>query len=172
MVKKKKKYVSTRKVLKIPPEYFEAISYGSEIFPILYQFENGLRLATHKHLTTCYGSNWWEEKLRTELSTIYEYVENQKNRKSYMPWLGDSSVTTPLPIHSITLGQIEEVIKKYKSECIPTLFPTIEFFLGHMEIIKRVRNLFSHMYPCISKHDIVVAKREIKTLCDHLATKI
>jgi osmotically inducible protein OsmC len=54
---------------------------------------------------------------------------------------------------------LEEVVKRYRSDCIPELFPTIEFFLGHMEVIKRVRNLYSHMFPCITKQDCTLAKR-------------
>jgi hypothetical protein len=72
----------------------------------------------------------------------------------------------------VTLGHLEEIIKKYRSDCIPELFPTLEFFLGHMEVIKRVRNLYSHMFPCISRSDIRVAKREILTLAAHLNTKL
>ncbi len=51
----------------------------------------------------------------------------------------------------ITLGQLEEIVKAYKSDCIPQLFPNIEFFVGHMELIKRVRNMYSHMFPCITR---------------------
>ena len=79
---------------------------------------------------------------------------------------------TVLPVHLVTLGHLEEITKKYRSDCIPELFPTIEFFLGHMEVIKRVRNLYSHMFPCISRSDINVAKREILTLAAHLNTKL
>jgi len=168
----KKKQIRRRRILRIPFEYLDAIPIGSSVFPTLFQFENGLRLATYKHLSVCYGENWWEEKLKQDLPKIYQYVEDQKAKKSYMPWIGDSSKATLLPIHSITLGQLEQIIIYYKSECITELFPSIEFFMGHMEIIKRVRNLFSHMYPCLTRHDIVVAKREIKTLCEHIEKKI
>ncbi len=172
MPEDKKERTRRRRILRIPFEYLDAIPIGSSVFPALFQFENGLRLATYKHLSICYGEDWWEQKLRLDLSTIHQYVEDQKAKKSYMPWIGDSSKTALLPIHSITLGQLEQIIRHYKSECVPELFPSIEFFIGHMEIIKRVRNLFSHMYPCLSQYDVVVAKREIKTLCEHIAKKI
>ncbi|HWQ82359.1 MAG TPA: hypothetical protein VN514_08825, partial [Ignavibacteria bacterium] len=75
------------------------------------------------------------------------------------------------PLHSVTLGHLEEIVIKYKSELIPVLFPTYEFFSGHMEIIKRVRNMYTHMYPCITKDDISDAKSEIKILCKQIKSK-
>jgi len=110
--------------------------------------------------------------LKTQLPTIYKYAEDQRDRMDNMPWIGDSAIVQVLPIHLVTLGQLEEIVKKYKSECIPELFPTVEFFLGHMEVIKRVRNLYSHMFPCITRDDVRLAKREILTLCSHINAKL
>src|SRR2546422_4504687 len=138
-----------RPLLRIPPEYLEAIPHGRELLSPLYQFENGLRLAIHKHLSTCYGTNWWDDKLRFDLPDIHIYATEQKAKSDKMPWIGDSPNVKALPIHRITLGHLEEIVKKFQSDCIPELFPTLEFFLGHMEGIKRVRNLYSHMFPCL-----------------------
>jgi len=163
-----------RRIVKVPNEYLEAIAISEPLFPTLFQFENGLRLAVHKYLSAYYGEDWWEVSLKhkKELHTIYKYVEDQKEKRSYMPWIGDSQRTPVLPIHAITLGQLEQIVIHYKSDLIPQLFKTLDFFTGHMEVIKRVRNLFSHMYPCITKRDVRAAKREILTLCDHLNSKL
>jgi len=150
----------------------EAIPVGQSVFPTLYQFENGLRLAIHKHLSTCYGVNWWEDSLRTNLPDVYQYAEDQKTKRASMPWIGDSSRIPVLPIHLVTLGFLEEIVKKYQADCIPDLFPTREFFLGHMECIKRVRNLYSHMFPCLDKQDVKVVKGEVRVLVFHLRTKL
>lgn len=148
------------------------IAIGNPLFSPLYQFENGLRLAIHKFLSECYTDNWWEVSLRTQLPHIYEYAEEQKQKKDLMPWIGDSARINLLPIHLVTLGHLEEIVKKYRSDCIPELFPTMEFFLGHMECIKRVRNLFSHMVPCLTSEDSQLAKREIRTLSSHINMKL
>jgi hypothetical protein len=161
-----------RRIVKIPQPYFEAVELGNILFPSLFQLENGLRLAVHGFLKTCYGDNWWEASLKVELRTIFDYAEQQQNRRNNMPWIGDSSRVTVLPIHLITIGHLEEIVKKYSPDCIPELFPSLEFFLGHMEVIKRVRNLYSHMFPCITKDDCKVAKREILTLASHINTKL
>jgi hypothetical protein len=145
---------------------------GNRLFPDLFQLENGLRLAINNFLTLCYGKDWWQISLQAKLPRVAEYAENQKARHDSMPWIGASTRIEVLPIHLVTLGHLEEIVKIYKSDCIPQLFPTLEFFLGHMEVIKRVRNLFSHMFPCVTRDDSVTARREIKTLALHINARI
>lgn len=148
------------------------LDLGDLVFPSLYQFENGLRLAVNGFLSECYGKNWWEEKLKTELPQIHKYAEDIEAKRNSMPWIGASARVQLLKIHLTTLGQLEEIVKKYRSDCIPQLFPTIEFFLGHMEVIKRVRNLYLHMFPCITKQDCATAKREVMTLAQCLNARL
>lgn len=163
---------SIHRIVRIPTEYLEVIELGNVLFPSLFQLENGLRLATYGHLTTCYGDDWWEISLKPRLPRVYDYAEEQRMKRDAMPWIGASSRVKVLPIHLVTLGHLEEIIKKYQSDCIPQLFPTMEFFLGHMEPIKRVRNLYSHMFPCITKDDCKLARREILTLASHINSKL
>jgi hypothetical protein len=160
------------RVVRIPQAYFEVLDVANVLFPVLYQFENGLRLSIHHFLKTCYGADWWDKSLQTKLPTVFQYEANQKAKLATMSWLGASTRVAVLPVHLVTLGHLEEIIKKYRSDCIPELFPTLEFFLGHMEVIKRVRNMYSHMFPCISVNDARVARREILTLAQHLNTKL
>lgn len=142
------------------------------LFPALYQFENGLRLAIYHFLASCYGKDWWDISLQLRLPAIHDYAEKQSTRMSSMPWIGASTRVEVLPVHLVTLGHLEEIVKKYISDCVPELFPTIEFFLGHMEAIKRVRNLYSHMFPCVSRADCDLARREIRTLASHINSKL
>ncbi|SRR6266571_671254 len=161
-----------KRLIKLPKEYDEVMHLGNVLFPVLYQFENGLRLAIHHYLVACYGIEWWTSSLQKELPDIFEYEDTQRNKMAAMSWIGASARVAILPVHLVTLGHLEEIIKKYRSDCIPELFPTLEFFLGHMEVIKRVRNLYSHMFPCITRQDTIVAKREILTLGLHLNSKL
>lgn len=168
--RKRKKRVA--RILPIPKAYIEAIEAGTPAFNPLFQFENALRLALDKHMQTCYGPDWWELKVQHDLPNTYNYAENVKQKNLKMPWIGDSARVTTIPLHAITLGQLEEVLVHYKADCIPAIFPKLDFFTGHMEVIKRVRNFFSHMHPCIDKQDVRVLKREIATLCDDLRGKL
>jgi len=164
--------MAKREILNIPQEYLDAAILGKPLFPILFQFENGLRLAIHKFLAVCYGEDWWEKTLKGRLPRIYDYVEDQKKKMSFMPWIGDTAKVQLLPIHSITLGQLEQIVITYQSDCIPELFPTLDFFTGHIFVIKRVRNLFAHMYPCVGHNDVEIARNEIDTLSKHLKDKL
>lgn len=161
-----------RRVVRIPAPYLEAIEFGNALFPPLYQLENGLRLTIHNFLKTCYGADWWDISLKVRLQNIWIYADNLQTRESSMPWIGNSARVTILPIHRVTLGHLEEIVKKYQSDCIPQLFPTLEFFLGHMEVVKRVRNLYTHMFPCITKTDCKIAKSEIRTLAIHINSRL
>ena len=161
-----------KRIVRLPAQYFEALEMGNLLFPPLYQFENGLRILLDSYLQTCYGMDWWDKSLKVKLQKVFEYAEDQRRKLDAMPWIGDSSVVTVLPVHLITLGQLEEIVKAYRSDCIPELFPTIEFFLGHMELIKRVRNMYTHMFPCITKNDCTVTRSEIRTLARHINAKL
>jgi hypothetical protein len=160
------------KLIKLPTEYFDSMVYGEKVFAPLYQLENGLRIIVDRHLSACYGADWWNVSLRVKLPNTHDYAATIVAKMARMPYIGDSTSVAVKPIHLITLGQLEEILRTYKSDCIPELFPTIEFFVGHMEIIKRVRNLFSHMFPCMSSNDVARVKREIKTLSEHINEKI
>jgi hypothetical protein len=162
----------TKRVVQIPAPYFEALELSYLVYPFLYQFENGLRLMLDSFLKTCYGSDWWNASLRVRRERIFEYAEGQRRKLDSMPWIGDSSTVEVLPIHLVTLGQLEEIVKAYQSECIPDLFPNIEFFIGHMELIKRVRNMYSHMFPCITRSDCMDARSEIRILARHINAKL
>jgi hypothetical protein len=161
-----------RSLFRLPPEYFEVIPIGESLFSPLFQFENALRLAIHKHLTTCYGPDWWNLSLGATLPDIHECSSDHATKAALTSWIGASKRTSILPIHHVTLGHLEEIVKKYRSDCIPQFFQTMDFFLGHMDCIKRVRNLYSHMYPGLQRQDRLTATREIKTLSLHLNTKL
>jgi hypothetical protein len=161
-----------RRLIRIPQEYLDAIPIGNMLFPSLFQFENGLRLLLFNYLSVLYGKDWWDVSLKSKLPTIHQYSIDQRAKKDAMPWIGASSRVQVLPIHLVTLGHLEEIVKSYRSDCIPELFPTIEFFLGHMELVKRIRNLYSHMFPCITTADARAAKREILTLSAHINSKL
>lgn len=162
----------TRRIVRLPTEYFEAMDLSNLLFPALYQFESGLRIMLDSFMQTCYGVDWWNASLKGRLNNTFVYAEEQRKKLDAMPWIGDPSAVTVLPVHLTTLGQLEEIVKVYKSDCIPQLFPNIEFFVGHMELIKRVRNMYSHMFPCITRQDCQIAKSEIRVLSRHINSRL
>lgn len=126
----------------------------------------------NNYLETCYGVDWWHASLKAKLRTVFEYAETQQKKLDCMPWIGSSSGVKVLPVHLITLGQVEEIVKAYRSDCIPELFPTLEFFLGHLEVIKRVRNMYTHMFPCMTDSDSQIVRSEIRVLARHINSRL
>lgn len=113
---------SPKRIVRLPADYYVAMDLSNVIFPPLYQFENGLRLLLDSFLTTCYGIDWWDVSLRPKLQRIFEYAETQQKKLDSMPWIGATSTVKVLPIHLVTLGHLEEVVKAYQSDCIPDLY--------------------------------------------------
>ena len=70
----------------------------------------------------------------------------------------------------LTLGHLEQIIMKYNSLFIPSVFPNLHFFTGHMVIVKRVRNAVAHMAPSTTLRYIRNTKNEIDILLQHFST--
>jgi len=112
--------------------------------------------------------DWWETKLKIDLPKIYEYSKEEKARQDQLPMVGSSGILQPLDY--LTLGRLEQIIIKYENEFVPSVFRKLDFFTGHMEIVKRVRNGIAHMAPSMTVKDIHNAKHEIDILLQHLST--
>src|SRR5690349_16467634 len=104
------------RLVRIPEPYFEVLDVANLLFPSLYQFENGLRLAIHHFLETCYGSDWWDKKMKADLPRVFQYEAEQRAKLATMSWLGSSTRVVVLPVHLVTLGHLEEIIKRYQSD--------------------------------------------------------
>src|SRR6202034_1741455 len=87
-----------RRIVRLPAEYFKAVDAANVLFPALYEFENGLRIALDSFMQICYGTDWWNASLRGRLIKTFDYAEDQRKKLSLMPWIGDSSAVTVLPV--------------------------------------------------------------------------
>ncbi len=103
---------------------------GNLLFPALYQFENGLRIALDSFLQTCYGPDWWDASLKGRLNNTFVYAEGQRKKLDAMPWIGDSSAVKVLPVHLITLGQLEEIVEPTNLIVSRSSFPISNFSWG------------------------------------------
>jgi hypothetical protein len=77
------------------------LDLANVLFPPLYQFENGLRLAIHHFLGSCYGTDWWNASLQTKLPTVFQYEADQRTKLATTPWIGASTRVTVLPVHLV-----------------------------------------------------------------------
>lgn len=151
----------------MPSNYYTLAERLSNFYGYLFIFENALRLKIDAIMSSKY-TNWWETKVKTDLLDVYKYSNDEKAKQTKLPMIGD--LNTLQPLDYLTVGHLEQIIIKYQNEFIPLVFPNLQFFTGHMVIVKRVRNALAHMAPSTTIKDIRNAKNEIDILLQHLST--
>ena len=147
--------------------YYTLANQSSDFYGYLFLFENALRLKIHSVMELKY-QNWWETKTKSELPDVYKYAEEEKAKYSKLLMVGQGQALQPYDY--VTLGHLEKIIVKYQSLFVPSIFPNLHFFTGHMVIVKRVRNAIAHMVPSTTVRDIRNAKHEIDILLQHFST--
>lgn len=166
--KVKTKKVIAPKVKWVPQSYYSLASRITEFYPYLFVFENALRIKIGDLMTANHGKDWWDNRVRADLLDIWQYANDEAKKQAKLPMIGKAHLLQP--IEYITIGQLEQIVQKYQPLFIPSVFPTLQFFAGHMVIVKRVRNAVAHMAPSATSTDIRNAKNEIDILLQHLAT--
>jgi hypothetical protein len=147
--------------------YYSLTDRLTDFYGYLFLYENALRLKINSVMEKQYP-NWWETKIKNELPDLYKYAEDRKVEQAKLPMIGQAQVLQPY--EHITLSQLEQVVTKYSSLFVPSVFPNLHFFTGHMVIVKRVRNAIAHMSPATTLKDIRHAKNEIDILLHHFST--
>lgn len=155
------------KIKWVSPSVYSLAERLSEFYPYLFIFENALRLRIDT-IMRVKNPDWWEVIIKRELPEVYKYAKDEEARQAILPMVGHSDALKP--IDYITVGLLEQIIVKYQKDFIPSCFPKLHFFNGHMMIVKRVRNAIAHMAPSTTKIDIRNAKGEIDILLQHLST--
>ena len=147
--------------------YYTLADRLNDFYGYLFLFENALRLKINSVMESKY-SNWWEIKIKMELPDVYKYAKDEQARQAKLPMVGQAQALQPYDY--VTLGHLEQIITKYNTLFIPSVFPNLHFFTGHMVIVKRVRNAIAHMAPSTTLIDIRNAKNEIDILLQHFST--
>lgn len=147
--------------------YYTLANRLDNFYGYLFLFENALRLKIHSVMESD-SPNWWETKIKTELYDVYKRASDEKSKQDKLPMVGQSQILQPYDY--VTLGDLEQIIIKYHPLFVPSVFPTIHFFTGHMVIIKRVRNAIAHTTPSTTVRDIRNARNEIDILLQHFST--
>ena len=162
----KKKMPKLPRVKWLTADYYSLAERLQDFYGELFIFENGLRAAIDTVMEKNFP-NWWESKIKTDLPTVYKYAEDRKTDQSKLPMVGQGQLMQPFDY--VTITHLEQIIIKYENQFVPTIFPNLHFFTGHMVIVKRVRNAIAHMAPSTTK-DVQNAKNEIDILLQHLST--
>lgn len=156
------------KVKNVPSADYGTAARLADFYPYLFIFENALRIAVESKMAKAYGGAWWESKLKNDLPDLYRYAADEKKKQSKLPIVG--RVLNLNNLECLTIGHLDQLIQKYGALFVPSVFPTIHFFSGHMVIVKYVRNALAHVSPGVTARDIKNAKNELDILLQHLAS--
>lgn len=148
-------------------KYYALATRLGDFYPYVFIFENALRTKIEAVMSSN-DSDWWESKIKVQLRTVYDYAAGERSRQGKLAMIGNTAGMKQLDY--LTVGHLEDIVVKYHPDFIPSIFPSLHFFTGHMVIVKRVRNSIAHMAPSTTSRDIKNAKSEIDILLQHLAT--
>jgi hypothetical protein len=157
---------SLPKIKWIGIHYYSLANRLADFYGYLFLYENALRFKVNTIMDKKYP-NWWETKIKTELTDVYKYAADREAEQAKLPMIGQARALQPY--EQITLGHLEKIVIKYNSLFVPSVFPNLHFFTGHMVIVKRVRNAVAHTSPASTLNDIRNAKNEIDILLQHFS---
>jgi len=139
----------------IPRKLTSEAKSMSNVYPIIYVFENSVRNFILKVMEKAHGSNWWD---KAKISTpIKKKVLDRKKKEHKNRWHDKRGA------HSIFYTDIDDL------SCIITNnwpdfenhFPTQSWIQSRIEIIEQSRNVISHNNP-LSKDDIASVEINFK----------
>lgn len=156
------------KIKWLSARHYTVASQLADFYPYLFVFENALRHKIDAAMTKNHGASWWDTRVKADLSDVHRYAQDEQVKLSKLPIVGKTLTLTSL--QCVTLGHLEQIIQKYNALFVPSVFPTLHFFTGHMVIIKQVRNAIAHVSPAPTLKDVRNAKNEIDILLQHLAS--
>lgn len=123
----------------------------AEVYPILYVFENSVRIIIQKILDAKYGRDWW--KKATIPTKIIKKVEGRKKSEDNNKWHGARGA------HEINYTDIEELVNIIESnwEIFEPHLPKQHIVKAIIEIIGTSRNVIAHHNP-LDNDDILSVK--------------
>jgi len=129
----------------LPSKLLREAEEMSEIYKLLYIFENSLRYIIMRTMEKRFGKDWWKHVSRK----IREKVANRKRSEERHRYHGRRGA------HEIFYTDIDDlasIIKTYW-ECFKEIFPSQEWVVARINEIELSRNIVAHNNP-LSKRDI------------------
>ena len=129
----------------LPERLLREAEEMSEVYKLLYVFENSLRYVIIRVMEKEYGKNWWNRVSQK----IREKVEKRKRKEDKYRYHGRRGV------HEIFYTDIDDLgsIIKTHWKCFSELFPSQEWVIARINEIELSRNIVAHHNP-LSKRDI------------------
>jgi hypothetical protein len=133
----------------ITPQLLQNAEEMSEIYPVLYIFENSLREFILRVLEKKYGPDWWENKVNKE---VQEKVKVRIQQEKLNPWHGSRGVH---PIFYTDFSDLAKILNHNASDFNPFfkgITGKLHWLTQKLEELKMSRNNIAHTCP-LSKKD-------------------
>jgi len=123
----------------------------ANVYPIIYVFENSVRMFVQKIMEKNHGKDWWKKAIIT--SKIIQKVKIRKKDEDKNRWHGKRGT------HEIFYTDIEELMSIMENnwEIFEHHLPKQHIVKAIIEIIGTSRNVIAHSNP-LSKDDILALK--------------
>lgn len=135
----------------LPPKILEDARKMTEVYPLIYVFENSIRRFISKAMDKRFPSGWWNE--RRIPNTIFEKANSRKVEEGKNLWHGGRSQSM---LDYVDLDELERVISKNTETLTPYfkgLPKELEWIKMKIKEIYPSRNVIAHNNP-LSNHDI------------------
>lgn len=117
-----------------------------EIYPIIYIFENSVRNFISSVLTSHYGVNWWDSRVRPK---IQDKVKGRMEKEAANRWHGRRGTA---PIFYTDINDLLSIIRDNWTD-FTDLFSSQSWIESRISDIEMSRNIIAHNNP-LDKHDI------------------
>ena len=94
----------------IPSNFIANAQNNAEVYPILYLFENSVRLFVQKVLEKKHGNNWWKTKIKKE---IKDKVAQRKQSEKMNRWHGARGKHE---IHYTDFSELSKIVKNHAGD--------------------------------------------------------
>lgn len=148
----RKEYVlklGSKSIVKDPllsKKIYDDSSDMTEVYQLLYIFENSVRNFITRVLSNKHGSNWWDNKVSVK---VRGNVNNRKAKEKQIPWHGRRGAH---PLFYTNIDDLKSIITSNWSD-FQSLLPNQEWIKVLIGVIEPSRNVVAHNNP-LHKDDI------------------
>jgi len=117
---------------------------NSELYPIVYIFENSVRNVVSIVMENAFGDDWWELKVS---DAIKKAVKIRQSEEKQYPWHSQRGAH---PIYYTDISDLRTIINTYNKEFKKVFgkIPRVEMWI---EEIEKTRNILAHNNPVAKK---------------------
>ena len=135
----------------------------SQLYIILYCWENSVRKFIEKCLTSNLGQNWWEI---TKNQDLEKKVSSRKSKEEKQKWTSPRGTKSPL--YYLDWGDLVKIIRKHE-DIFKARVSDIKFIELRLEELERLRNIIAHNGLVPEENDIDRIIVHFKDWCNQIS---